>query len=52
MATENFYDKIKSEALRKGNKFNSLQKKFHELFTSGKTEKEAIMKMSQRLANC
>lgn len=49
MATENIFDKMKSEAVKKGEKVISIEEEFHELIISGKAAKEAVMKMSAEI---
>ena len=49
MATENIFDKMKSEAVKKGEKVISIEEEFHDLIISGKAAKEAVMKMSAEI---
>jgi len=49
VATENIFDTMKSEAVKKGKEIISLEGELHELFISGKAAKEAVRKMGAEI---
>ena len=49
MATEKIFDKMKSEAVKKGKEIVKLEEKLHELFVAGKIKKEAVTEMSTEI---